>query len=78
MEAAPAMRQREQRRGLDDRVWLLEPETTAAGPLRLTLTGEQQTDAPGGAAMPDVTVSGATTLERWAAVIGSEFSRRQG
>ena len=34
LDAAPAVRQSEQRRGPDDRVWLLEQGPGAAGPLR--------------------------------------------
>jgi hypothetical protein len=73
-EAAPSVRQSEQRRGPDDRTWLLEQGPGAPGPLRVTLIGEQQTETAGGAVMPDVTVSGAAHIEQWAAVDGSELT----
>ncbi len=74
LEAAPAVKQSEQRRGSDDRVWLLEQGPGAAGPLRVTLIGEQQTETTSGAAMPDVTVMGAARVEQWAAVAGSDLA----
>jgi hypothetical protein len=74
LDAAPSVRQSEQRRGQDDRMWLLEQEPGAQDSLRVTLVGEQQTETPGGVAMPDVTVSGAGRVEQWAAVASSDLT----
>ena len=74
IDAPPALRQREQRRGPDDRVWLLDQGPGAAGPLRITLSGEQQTEAPSDAVTPDVTVLGTAHVERWAVVTGSNLT----
>ncbi len=71
--APPAIRQSERRRGPDDWVWLLEQSPGAPGSLRVVLTGEQQKETVGGAAMPDVTVVGPAHVEQWAAVRGSEL-----
>ncbi len=74
LDAAPAVRQSEQRRGPDDRVWLLEQGPGAAGPFRVTVSGDQQTEAAGGAVMPDITILGPGHVERWAAAAGAELT----
>jgi hypothetical protein len=74
IDAAPSVRQSEQRRGPDDRVWLLEQGPGARGPLRVTVVGDEQTETSGGAVMPDVTVLGSAHAEQWVAVTGSELT----
>jgi hypothetical protein len=73
LEAPPTVRRREQRRDPTGRTWLLDLAPGAAGPCQVRLSGSMALEALSEAPFPNVSVEGATSVERWVALAGPEL-----
>ena len=73
LEAPDATLPPEERRGPNSLAWVIDLQSGVAGTRRLKLSGSLLGAAGAELLMPDVSVHGATRLERWLAVAGKEL-----